>query len=69
MFITYITGMGYKFAVLQLVFYFYSYEKTTADKEMAEAFISQTNLDTAITNPYAFSGSEILLQKFGEGCI
>lgn len=46
---------------------FYRYEKTTADKEMAEAFISQTKLDTAITNPYAFSGSELLLKKFGEG--
>ncbi len=44
---------------------FYSYEKSMADKEMAEAFISQTKLDTAITNPYAFSGSEILLKKFG----
>jgi uridine phosphorylase len=44
---------------------FYSYEKTTADKAMAEAFITQTKLDTAITNPYAFSGSEILLNKFG----
>lgn len=44
---------------------FYSYEKSKADKEMAEAFISQTKLDTAITNPYAFSGSEILLNKFG----
>ena len=46
---------------------FYSYEKTAADKAMAEAFISQAKLDTAITNPYAFSGSEMLLNKFGEG--
>ena len=46
---------------------FYSYEKTAADKAMADAFISQTNLDIAITNPYAFSGSDMLLQKFGEG--
>lgn len=46
---------------------FYRYEKTTADKEMTEAFISQTKLDTAITNPYAFSGSEMLLKKFGGG--
>ncbi len=45
---------------------FYSYEKTAADKEMTDAFITQTNLDTEITNPYAFSGSEILLQKFGK---
>ncbi|HMK05443.1 MAG TPA: nucleoside phosphorylase [Ferruginibacter sp.] len=46
---------------------FYSYEKTAADAAMAEAFISQAKLDTAITNPYAFSCSEILLKKFGEG--
>ena len=46
---------------------FYSYTKTDADKAMIDAFISQTNLDTSITNPYTFSGSEILLQKFGEG--
>ena len=46
---------------------FYSYEKTAADKEMADAFIAQTKLDTAITNPYIFSGSEMLLQKFGKG--
>jgi uridine phosphorylase len=44
---------------------FYSYEKTATDKEMAETFITQTKLDTAITNPYAFSGSEMLLKKFG----
>jgi uridine phosphorylase len=46
---------------------FYSYEKTEADKAMTDAFITQTNLDTAITKPYSFSGSEMLLQKFGEG--
>lgn len=44
---------------------FYKYQKTDADKAMVEAFISQTNLDTAITIPYAFSGSESLLAKFG----
>jgi uridine phosphorylase len=46
---------------------FYSYEKTEADKAMIDAFIRHTNLDPAITNPYAFSGSEMLLQKFNEG--
>lgn len=46
---------------------FYKYEKTADEKAMAEAFITQTGLDTAITNPYAFSGSQMLLQKFGEG--
>jgi len=46
---------------------FYSYQKTADDKAMADAFIEQTGLDTAITNPYAFSGSETLLNKFNEG--
>jgi len=45
---------------------FYRYDKTADDKAMAEAFIAQTGLDTAITNPYAFSGSETLLRKFGQ---
>jgi uridine phosphorylase len=44
---------------------FYKYEKTADDKAMADAFIEQTNLDTAVTNPYAFSGSKSLLKKFG----
>jgi uridine phosphorylase len=45
---------------------FYSYEKTGADNDMANAFIAQTNLDILITNPYAFGGSNMLLQKFGD---
>lgn len=44
---------------------FYKYEKSADDKAMADAFIAQTGLDTAITNPYAFSGSETLLKRFG----
>ncbi len=46
---------------------FYSYEKTAADKAIVNAFIEQTKLDTSITLPYAFSGSEGLLNKFGPG--
>lgn len=46
---------------------FYSYEKTDSDKAMVNAFIEQTKLDTAVTIPYAFSGSEVLLKKFGDG--
>ncbi len=46
---------------------FYSYQKTTDNKAMADAFIEQTKLDTSVTIPYAFSGSEMLLNKFGEG--
>jgi uridine phosphorylase len=44
---------------------FYKYEKTAADQEMANAFTEQTSLDIQITRPYAFSGSGLLLQKFG----
>ena len=44
---------------------FYAYEKTAEETEMANAFITQTQLDTSITNPYAFAGSNILLNKFG----
>lgn len=46
---------------------FYQYNKSTADKELVSAFVSQTKLDIAITNPYAFSGSEKLLHRFGVG--
>ena len=46
---------------------FYNYEKTDADKAIVNAFIEQTKLDTAVTIPYAFSGSEMLLKKFGKG--
>lgn len=45
---------------------FYQYQKTDDDKAIVEAFIGQTGLNTAITNPYAFSGSDTLLKKFGE---
>ncbi len=44
---------------------FYAYEKTAEETGMANAFITQTQLDTTITNPYAFAGSKILLNKFG----
>ncbi len=46
---------------------FYQYEKDAADKAIANAFAEQTGLNTAITIPYAFSGSEMLLQKFDTG--
>jgi uridine phosphorylase len=44
---------------------FYQYEKTSSDKALTEAFIAQTKLNTDITKPYAFCGSDMLLQKFG----
>ena len=46
---------------------FYKYDKSAAEKQIADAFISQTGLDTSVTIPYAFAGSSSLLQKFGEG--
>ena len=46
---------------------FYSHKKDDADIELANAFIEQTQIDTAITIPYAFGGSKELLDKFGEG--
>ncbi|MBS1754783.1 MAG: nucleoside phosphorylase [Ferruginibacter sp.] len=46
---------------------FYSYQKTADDKAMADAFVVQTGLDTNITQPYAFSGSQMLLKKFSNG--
>lgn len=45
---------------------FYQYDKTADEAEMANAFIEQTNLNTAVTIPYAFGGSKSLIQKFGE---
>lgn len=46
---------------------FYQYEKDATDKAIANAFAEQTGLNTAITIPYAFSGSEMLLKKFDTG--
>lgn len=44
---------------------FYSYNKSQDEQDMANAFIEQTQLNTAVTIPYAFKGSESLLNKFG----
>lgn len=46
---------------------FYQYQREDSNSALVEAFIGQTGLNTAITNPYAFSGSDALLQKFGAG--
>ena len=46
---------------------FYAYPKSLAETEMAEAFIEQVKLDTAITYPYAFAGSQKLLDNFNNG--
>lgn len=44
---------------------FYAYDKSQDELEMANAFAEQTDLDPAITSPYAFKGSETLINKFG----
>ncbi len=44
---------------------YYQYDKSPEETGMANAFIEQTKLNTAITVPYAFGGSKTLLQKFG----
>jgi uridine phosphorylase len=46
---------------------YYAYSKTAAETELADAFIQQTKLDTNITRPYAFAGSQYLLSHFNEG--
>ncbi len=46
---------------------YYAYNKEYADKQLADAFIAQTALDTAITMPYVFSGSSKLADKFSDG--
>lgn len=46
---------------------FYDYPRSLAETEMAEAFIEQVNLNTAITYPYAFAGSQNLLDHFNNG--
>lgn len=44
---------------------YYSYAALEADKEIAKAFAQQTALDPAVTIPYVFEGSKMLLDKFG----
>ena len=46
---------------------FYSYTKSAVESELAEAFIEQVGLDTGITYPYAFAGSQRLLDSFKTG--
>ena len=43
---------------------FYAFQKTAVESEMINAFISQTGLDTLVTHPYIFAGSQYLLDKF-----
>jgi uridine phosphorylase len=43
---------------------YYAYQKSTEENELISAFISQTELDTAVTVPYISKGSDVLLNKF-----
>jgi uridine phosphorylase len=46
---------------------YYSYQKTEESIDLINAFVEQTGLDSNITKPYIFSGSQQLLQKFHSG--
>ena len=46
---------------------YYAYNKEYANKQLEDAFVAQTGLDTAITLPYVFSGSKKLADKFNDG--
>jgi uridine phosphorylase len=45
---------------------YYQYEKSTDENNMIDAFLAQTKMDTSITMPYVFKGSESLINKFGD---
>ena len=44
---------------------YYEYEKSEEENKMISSFLEQTKMDTSITMPYIFKGSEMLLNKFG----
>ncbi len=43
---------------------YYDYEKSEEENKMIASFLEQTKMDTSITMPYIFKGSEMLLNKF-----
>jgi uridine phosphorylase len=45
---------------------YYVHEKSQDEIEMIKSFIHQTEMDTNITMPYIFKGSETLINKFKE---
>lgn len=45
---------------------YYVHEKSNEENEMITSFLEQTKMDTTITMPYIFKGSEMLLNKFNE---
>ena len=54
---------------LDNVLNYYQTNPTREEKEIASAFIQQTGIDTSITIPYVFEGSQTLLQKFNHDFI
>ena len=44
---------------------YYEHEKSIEEITMIDDFLQQTSMDTQITMPYIFKGSEMLLNKFG----
>lgn len=46
---------------------YYAYTKTPEQQNMIKAFVEHTGLSHQINHPYAFEGSKLLIQKFGNG--
>ncbi len=46
---------------------YYAYKKSPEELALADAFISQTQLDKEITIPYVFEGGQSLIKKFSNG--
>ncbi len=45
---------------------YYDYEKSEDDNNLIASFLQQTQMDTSITMPYVFKGSELLINKLGD---
>ena len=45
---------------------YYDYEKSADEKNLIASFLEQTKMDTTITMPYVFRGSEMLIKKFDD---
>lgn len=48
---------------------YYDYQKSTEENELINSFLDQTQMNTSITIPYIFKGSELLLNKFNNGFV
>jgi uridine phosphorylase len=45
---------------------YYVHQKSAEEKDMMDAFIQHARMNTAITMPYIFKGSDEILNKFGD---